>query len=176
MSSIKLATLHIGKTSGETKRINFEFEAELSSSETLSSVIPAISPSGGSHASVQSSSVSGSQAQIVLTGGMANVSFTGDDSTDTLTAASHGLSDGETVRVLADNADNLPGGLDTTETYYVISSDTNTLQLSLTSGGSAVSLTSDGQGELHVEYLVTATVVTSTGQTFVGKGKLLLRD
>jgi hypothetical protein len=71
-------------------------------------------------------------------------------SDDTFTSASHGLSNGEAVRVEAElPSDLLPGGLSTSTTYYVIGATTNTYQLSATVGGSAVNITSDGTGAVR---------------------------
>jgi len=68
-------------------------------------------------------------------------SVTTTDSGDLFTKSSHGLSDGDTVFL---SSIVTTTGILTTKVYYVISSDSTTFQLSLTSGGSAVALTSDG--------------------------------
>lgn len=73
-------------------------------------------------------------------------------STDTFTSASHGLENGELINFTADSA---PGGIQTWsdeglgayyrgQYYYVINKTTNTFQVSLTAGGSAVNVTSTG--------------------------------
>lgn len=74
--------------------------------------------------------------------------FTADDSTDTYTASAHGLSDGTPVTVSASTS--LPTGLSANTTYYVITSTTNTFQLSATYGGSAIDISSTGTGTLTV--------------------------
>lgn len=79
-------------------------------------------------------------------------SFTADAGTNYLTSASHGLSNGDQLNFLTDGT--LPGGLETFdynypwggELYYVINKTTNTFQVSLTQGGSAVDITSAGSG------------------------------
>lgn len=78
--------------------------------------------------------------------------FTANAGTDTLTSASHGLSNGDQLNFWSD--DTLPGGLEvyeynypwSGELYYVINKTTNTFQVSLTPGGSAVNITSSGTG------------------------------
>lgn len=70
--------------------------------------------------------------------------FTADTGNDTLTSNSHGLSDGDSVFV--DSTGTLPGGLSANTVYYVINSTLNTFQLSTSSGGSAVDITSTGSG------------------------------
>lgn len=70
--------------------------------------------------------------------------FTAVAATDVITATGHGLSDGD--RVFVDSTGTLPAGLSAHTLYYVISSTTNTLKLSLTSGGSAVDITDTGSG------------------------------
>ena len=80
------------------------------------------------------------------------------------------------MRLIADGANNLPGGFDDDTQYYIINTAADTFQLSLTSGGSAVSVTSDGQGSVGVDYLVSVTVTTSNSQILIGEGWCLLRD
>lgn len=71
--------------------------------------------------------------------------FTADDSTDVITANAHGLVNGDAVQV-SNSGGGLPGGLSAATTYYVISSTTNTFQLSATLGGAAINLSSAGTG------------------------------
>lgn len=71
--------------------------------------------------------------------------FTADNTTNTYTATSHGLSDDDVVYVDS-SASDLPNGLIANTIYYVISSTTNTFQLSTSSGGSAVAISDDGTG------------------------------
>lgn len=65
-------------------------------------------------------------------------------STDVITATAHGLSNGQRVAVGYTPAKNF-GASDVTN-YYVINQTPNTFQISTTSGGSAVDLTSDQTG------------------------------
>lgn len=58
-------------------------------------------------------------------------------STDTFTSTAHGLSNGEVVRFKTGSVD----GFTLDVNYYVVSAATNTFQLSLTSGGAAVTVT-----------------------------------
>jgi len=73
------------------------------------------------------------------------VPFVVEADDDTLTAKGHGLSDNDVVTVLK-AAEALPAGLTEGNIYYVISSTTDTLQLSTSEGGSAVDVTADGDG------------------------------
>lgn len=75
--------------------------------------------------------------------------FTASASTETITATAHGLSDGNKVLVFTDGG-TLPGGLAEETEYYIIGSTANTFQLSTTSGGSAINLTTDGVGNNYV--------------------------
>jgi len=69
-----------------------------------------------------------------------------DDTADTLTIPAHGLANGAIVRVY--NTDNaFPGGLAAATAYYVVNATTDALQLSATSGGSAIDITSAGTGQ-----------------------------
>lgn len=74
-----------------------------------------------------------------------NFEYSANAATNTLTCTvSHGLSNGDRVRVKAHANGTIPGGLSTTIEYYVISASGADLQLALTSGGSAVDITSAG--------------------------------
>jgi hypothetical protein len=64
-----------------------------------------------------------------------------DNATDTFTLASHGLTDGDRVRI---SATVLPTGINGNLMYYVVGSTASTFQLELTSGGGAVDFTTDG--------------------------------
>ena len=78
-----------------------------------------------------------------LVGSDAPVTF--QDAGDTVTRASHGYIDGNTVQFY-----NIVSttGITTGATYYVITAATNTFQISLTSGGTAVALATNGTGAL----------------------------
>lgn len=65
--------------------------------------------------------------------------------TDVVTATSHGFVNGDPV-FFANVGGALPGGVVANTLYYVISSTTNTFQISLTKGGSAVDITTAGTG------------------------------
>ena len=66
-----------------------------------------------------------------------------DYSTETITIADHGFSNGDEVTYSNGGGANI-GGLTTATNYFVIGATTNTLQLSSTSGGSAINLTAPG--------------------------------
>lgn len=72
-----------------------------------------------------------------------------DIANDTLECAAHGFSNGNTVVVWAVPGDPLPTGLAEGTVYYVISATTDDLQLSATSGGSAINITAIGAGFLQ---------------------------
>lgn len=71
--------------------------------------------------------------------------FTADASTEILTAAGHTYANGDIVR-LTNTGGYLPTGLSTLTNYYVVGVSGNTLQLSATSGGSAINITAAGTG------------------------------
>jgi len=81
-----------------------------------------------------------------------------DTGTDTFTANAHGIADGSIVKFHATTT--LPGGLSASDSYYVINSATNTFQVSQTSGGSAVDITSSGSGTISVYELSEPSVET----------------
>jgi len=96
------------------------------------------------------------------------VPFFGLDSSDVIYAPGHGRSDDDRVVVLGPN---LPSNLDPDVAYYVINSASNTLQLSLTSGGAAVSMGSDAFGRLGKRNWVT---VSEFVAPYFGAGTLTL--
>lgn len=81
-----------------------------------------------------------------------------DTGTETFTSNTHGIADGSLVKFHATTT--LPGGLSASDFYYVISSATNTFQVSNTEGGSAVNITSGGSGTIYVYVLSEPTVET----------------
>ncbi len=73
---------------------------------------------------------------------------TGSAAADTLTKASHGLANTTPVMVMSSGS--LPAPLEVDTVYYVVSTATDTFQLALVSGGTAIDLTSDGTGTVEV--------------------------
>lgn len=71
-----------------------------------------------------------------------NVNFTASGAT--LTAAGHGLVDGESVTLKTTGT--LPTGLSAQQEYFVVNSTSSTLQLALTKGGTPITTTSAGSG------------------------------
>lgn len=90
--------------------------------------------------------VAGVFASAAPLGGGTPVPFTAEDSTDFLTADQHGLTNGQQVVVWDTEGAVVPTGLVEGTIYFVVGATTDTLQLSLTSGGAAIDLTSDGGG------------------------------
>ncbi len=76
-----------------------------------------------------------------------NMPFTAANAGDVFTAYAHGLiNDDQVVFQNYPGDTNLPTGITGDTLYYVISSTTNTFQVSTTQGGSAVTLSSNGEG------------------------------
>jgi len=71
--------------------------------------------------------------------------FTTTHATNLFTDASHGLEDGNVIKLTTSGAD-LPNGLLTTVRYFIINATTNTFQVALTKGGDAVTFSDDGTG------------------------------
>jgi|GEM_PF-355868 len=69
-------------------------------------------------------------------------------STDTFTSNGHGLADATRVKFHAETS--LPSGLQSSRTYYIRDSATNTFKVSATEGGSVVDITAAGSGTLTV--------------------------
>lgn len=71
--------------------------------------------------------------------------FTVNATTNVLTATGHPIATGDVVR-LCNTGGALPAGLSTNTNYYAIGVSGDTLQLSATSGGSAIDITGTGTG------------------------------
>jgi hypothetical protein len=82
-----------------------------------------------------------------------------DTGADEFTAAGHGFSDGDRVKIHASTT--LPGGVSGSRLYYVINSATNTFELSKTDGGSALDVTSAGSGTITAYSMETRPSVQS---------------
>lgn len=95
--------------------------------------------------------------------GSALTSVTGSNSTDTFTKSTHGMVNNAQVVLSAKTGGS---GLSTTTTYYVVASATNTFQLALTPGGTAVDLGSD---------VSSVTVTPTTYWTHIGSYRVLVR-
>ena len=82
--------------------------------------------------------------------------------TEFITVAGHGYSNGTAVKVVGFGG--VPAGLTAGTTYYIIGATANTFQLSATSGGSAINLTSTGSaGNMYVY----ATTESSDNETLL---------
>lgn len=66
--------------------------------------------------------------------------------TETITIAAHGFVNGEHVMYWVSSGGTVIGGLTTLTCYFIIGATTDTFQLSLTQGGAAINLTSQGIG------------------------------
>jgi hypothetical protein len=69
-----------------------------------------------------------------------------DTTAETITINSHGFVDGEHVLYWFSAGGTVIGGLTTLTQYFVVSAAANTFKLSLTQGGAAINLTSQGTG------------------------------
>lgn len=83
---------------------------------------------------------------------------------DVATALAHGLTDGKRIALLPCAGDALPGGISAAVLYWVVGAGTDTFSISLTSGGAAVDLTS--QGKFYFQ--------SCTPETFAGAGQLTI--
>ena len=114
--------------------------------------------------------------------GLNSKNFVGADvntTTDTITIASHGFSEGQSVQFRNATPGNLPGGLTQSKTYYILNRTVNTFQVSLTNGGAAVDLTSTGSGTHTVlnqlpKLVISNGSTTNTYSFVVGKKEVTL--
>lgn len=80
-----------------------------------------------------------------INGGNVRSAGTGANSGDVITSYAHGLVNTDRVTLRPVEGKSLPGGLDATTIYFVVGATTDTFQLSLTSGGSVIPLTTDSE-------------------------------
>lgn len=82
--------------------------------------------------------------------------------TETITSATHGLSNGDKVQYLVAGGNTAIGGLTNASSYFVIGATTNTLRLAATAGGANID--------------ITATATSETGHTLrrVGQGYITI--
>lgn len=90
---------------------------------------------------------------------------------DAIQSAAHGLVDNDRVMVYNVFSESLPAGLSEGTIYYVVTSTTNTFEVSATLGGSSVDIT--GQGELFFQKVIPETY-GSQGTLTVDVGALTL--
>lgn len=76
-----------------------------------------------------------------INGGSVKGAGTASSSTEAITAIGHGLVNNDRVTVSTVAGASLPTGLSTSVVYYVVGATTDTFQVSLTLGGSAVNIT-----------------------------------
>ena len=93
-----------------------------------------------------------------LVGTEAPVTFA--DSTDTVNRTAHGYTDGMQVQFFNITTTT---GIVNGQFYYVINATANTFQISATLGGSALSLTNDGTGQLLPYRIATVTITPQSG-------------
>lgn len=99
--------------------------------------------------------------QVTGTGISDARSVTIQDSGDTITLAGHGLANGKLVSFATIVTTT---GIAVYTPYYVINATTDTFQLSLTNGGAAIALTTDGTGTILYQTLIT-NIVANTSVT-----------
>ncbi len=77
-----------------------------------------------------------------------DVSVTADAGTNKINLTAHGLSNGDRVKFRASSNGSVPGGLAEGTLYYVVGAAANDFQVSTTSGGSAIDITTTGTNVL----------------------------
>lgn len=88
-----------------------------------------------------------------------------DTGTDIITITAHGLEDDDPV-MFSNSGGALPSPLTSTDIYYVISAATDTFQVSLTEGGSAVNFSDQGTGTHTVQkFKYSTAIVNRTNHT-----------
>lgn len=104
-------------------------------------------------------------------GGFSPMGANIDAGTDVFTSYAHGLANGQQVVVYDQMAAGLPTGFTEGTTYFVVNSTTDTFQLSATSGGAPITVTTSAE---VVVQRVLPEVFAAQGQYQVAIGNLVL--
>lgn len=104
-------------------------------------------------------------------GGFTPLSANLDATTDAFTSFAHGLTNGQQVLVYDVMAAGLPTGFTEGTVYFVVSATTDTFQLSATSGGAAITVTTSAE---VVVQRVLPEVFAAQGQYQIAIGALVL--
>jgi len=99
--------------------------------------------------------------RVLGTGVNTAVAVTFQDAGDTVTRAGHGLANGTIVSFTSITSTT---GIAAYIPYYVINATANTFQLSATSGGAAIALTTDGSGSMLYPAYITAITTNASFQ------------
>ncbi len=102
--------------------------------------------------------------------GGAPATFTALDTGDVFTSAAHGMVNDNRVFLTAWPGSALPAGAAEETDYFIVGVTTDTFQVSLTQGGAAVTLTSDGEG---IAYLVSFRSFTDGDNFTVAAGNAI---
>jgi hypothetical protein len=99
--------------------------------------------------------------QVLGTGVTTAVAVTFQDAGDTVTRTAHGLDNGTIVSFSTITSTT---GITIYTQYYVINATANTFQVSATSGGAAIALTTNGSGNMLYPAYITAITTNSSFQ------------
>lgn len=97
--------------------------------------------------------------------------FTVNTGTDVVTSTAHGLSDTNQIVVATGPGGTLPAPLSQSTTYFVRDATTDTFKLALTSGGSAIDITTAGTGTFW--WVPAAALLTADRQFEIGVSMVL---
>lgn len=102
------------------------------------------------------------------------VECTVTNATDTINSTAHGLAAGDEVIFETTDSGTLPGGVTKDTTYYVISSGltADAFKVSATSGGSTISISSDGSGVIYLKTSGSPGIVSIHHQMLARKAAL----
>lgn len=123
------------------------------------------------HVGLWSASTAGTFYGYYPAGGFTPMEATLDQSTDVFTSFAHGLTNGQQVLVYDVMTAGLPTGFTEGTVYFVVNATTDTFQLSATSGGSAITVTTSAE---VVVQRVLPEVFAAQGQYNIAIGSLIL--
>lgn len=135
-----------------------------------SAVAPTLAPAEGEDRAFIEIDISGLGGQDFNT---SSVNIT----TDTITLINHGMALNDIVTF--STTDTLPSPLDSVTSYYIVNPTTDTFQVSLTMGGAAIDLTTQGSGTHTVKDDATVTsdqVAEASSEVITGTGDFLCGD
>jgi hypothetical protein len=161
---------------GGYARVNLSGKLGTAAGESrASSATISFPPSTGSQGTVEALGIMSASTGGSMSRSMPLVSvwkpFAAGSAADTFTSYGHGFANATVVVVMGRD---LPGGTNEYTKYYIINSTTDTFQISASSGGSAIDLSSNGGGYVGA---LSPKPITASGVTLtIDTGQLTLNE
>lgn len=165
--NLRNITAALSQTISQTTRLAFI------SAQNMYLYLYAIDSDGAGTIKVGAASVQYDETQLQSTVAESFTATISNASPAVVTATGHGLNNNDFIQFTTTGS--LPTGLSTNTTYFVVNKATDTFQVSLTPGGTAINTSSAGSGThtVHIECtrLVSDAVYTNVPIRLIGRAK-----